>query len=112
MLDYDALDPGIRETVRWLVGHDFEPTDSGDGVSKLGTAAEGCALDFPHVFMAYPAVSVVAEASRLAIELRRAGVDVVEGMIQATFDPVAEVQVIALIGVDDSMLCAAKARVS
>lgn len=32
---YDDLDPGIVEVVRFLHGHGFETTDSGDGVSKL-----------------------------------------------------------------------------
>lgn len=33
-IDYDALDPGIRDIVRDLRAVGFHTTDSGDGVSK------------------------------------------------------------------------------
>ncbi len=46
MVDYEALDPGIRWLVRLLNKHGFETTDSGDGVTK-GEDGE----DEPHVYM-------------------------------------------------------------
>ena len=44
-IDYDALDPGIRETVRALRAANFRTTDSGDGRTKT----YDWALPFPHV---------------------------------------------------------------
>lgn len=77
---YDELDAGIRETVRWLFDHGFEPTDSGDGASKFtdpGNRFYGLAgaLDEPHVFMrvASPA-DLAAEADRLHGLLEERGV--------------------------------------
>lgn len=46
-INYDALDPGIREVVRAINEWGWKTCDSGDG-SKAGTM-EG-ALDHPHVF--------------------------------------------------------------
>ena len=48
--DPTALDPGIRDVVRYLRGKGYETTDSGDGVSKPASWFEtGEALPFPHV---------------------------------------------------------------
>jgi hypothetical protein len=46
-VDYDALDPGIRELVRRLNGAGIETCDSGDGVTKVGVME--CALPYAHV---------------------------------------------------------------
>lgn len=46
-IDYDALDPGIRDVVRAISEWGWKTCDSGDG-SKAGTME--CALDHPHVF--------------------------------------------------------------
>lgn len=46
-LDYEALDPGIREVVRLIRDAGYETTDSGDGISKRATNPD--ALPFPHV---------------------------------------------------------------
>lgn len=46
-LDYDALDPGIRDVVRLIREAGYETTDSGDGISKRATQPD--ALPFPHV---------------------------------------------------------------
>lgn len=89
-LDYDALDPGVRDAVRHLRARGFDTTDSGDGASKFrrvcGTDAEAeaawCALPFPHVFavLADPA-RLVAESNRLlaVLEEREPGQWRVEG---------------------------------
>lgn len=50
-IDYDALDPGIREAVRWLRGLGYWTTDSGDGVTK---PAEEQSVDGPHVSIVIP----------------------------------------------------------
>lgn len=51
-LDFDVLDPGIRELVRWLVDHGFVTVDSGDGVFKGENGWEpGTFLDVPHVYI-------------------------------------------------------------
>lgn len=47
-LNYAALDPGIRETVRWLNDLGYTTSDSGDGVSKPHVAR---VFDFPHVYV-------------------------------------------------------------
>lgn len=58
---YDELDPGIREVVRALRDAGYNTIDSGDGVSKKGTHAEGEYLDFPHVLV----LSTLSRASTL-----------------------------------------------
>lgn len=46
-INYDELDPGVRDLVRWLrVYWNLNTTDSGDGVSK---PAEARVMDVPHV---------------------------------------------------------------
>lgn len=37
------IDPGITRVVAALQAHGFRTTDSGDGVSKADTIADGCA---------------------------------------------------------------------
>lgn len=101
-LDLTALDPGIRETVRWLRSHGFETTDSGDGVSK--DLSNEDVLPFPHVAMMVPPDELVAEADRLAALLREAGHDIQpqgpEGTtapaIQASYDPANGIGMIVL----------------
>lgn len=65
-IDYDALDPGIREVVRAINEWGWRTCDSGDG-SKAGTM--GCALDHPHVFCEADVASLVADAHTLANRL-------------------------------------------
>jgi hypothetical protein len=60
-LNYDALDPGIRETVRLCRQKGFHTTDSGDGVSK---PEAGRVFPFPHVVATLPCCDIV-EAHRL-----------------------------------------------
>lgn len=53
-VDYEALDPGIREVVRYLRGLGYDTTDSGDGESKLVDGYDpACVLDVPHVAIAW-----------------------------------------------------------
>lgn len=46
-LDYETLDPGIRDVVRMMRERGFDTTDSGDGHSKDNNPE---ALPFAHVF--------------------------------------------------------------
>lgn len=76
---YDELDPGIRETVRWLYEHGFNPCDSGDGVSKPKMA---CAFEQPHVFMTCH-VPLEGEVDRLQGLLEAKGVHLFNGPMTA-----------------------------
>lgn len=70
-VDYDHLDPGIRDVVRLLNDAGFKTTDSGDGVSKPKPWYEPDergiteALPFPHV------VCLVANRRALILEAHR-----------------------------------------
>lgn len=57
---WDDLDPGICDAVRFLWEAGFQPTDSGDGRSKIGTMPE--ALSFPHVFLVSAPETMVEDA--------------------------------------------------
>lgn len=109
-IDYDALDPGIRDTVRILRAEGFDTMDSGDGVSK--TAEGGWDMDaiipVPHVAIRVSPSDVAAEADRLVsicaglfgrrvvpTETRQ-GADEVE--IHASYDPASGVALLVLIG--------------
>lgn len=62
-----ACDPGIRDVVELLNAHDFETTDSGDGVSKPTDWYEsGEAIPFPHVVVMSTPDTLVADAERCA----------------------------------------------
>lgn len=60
-MNYDDLDPGIREVVRLVNEAGFVTTDSGDGVSK---PAEWYQPDERGVTEAFPFQHVVAESCR------------------------------------------------
>ena len=104
-IDYDELNPGIRETVRWLRSLDFDTVDSGDGE----THEYECDRDEPYVVVRCHGLLLCGEADRLARALRHRGIDlspVYEGpvYIQASYDPANEIAVIELVGVKDDML--------
>jgi hypothetical protein len=61
-MNYDELDPGIRETVRWLRQHGFNTTDSGDGVSK---PADERVFSEPHVVVICSGKDLITETDRL-----------------------------------------------
>jgi hypothetical protein len=73
-LDYETLDPGIRETVRLLRKWGFQTTDSGDGVSKAGTEAEACMEYQPNVRCRVPPEALAGETRRLCHMLAGAGI--------------------------------------
>lgn len=114
---YDDLDPGIRETVRWLFEAGFEPCDSGDGVSKFNGVIEDD--HDPNMFLRYPNVAMLCVPERLVQESDRlcgmlagrgvvieaAGPDDGQPSIQAHYDPGRPLDaVIVLLGVDDARL--------
>ena len=71
-IDYEVLDPGIREAVSLLRDAGFETTDSGDGVSKPADWFEsGEALPFPHVFAVVSKDEMFRQADRMLSVLHR-----------------------------------------
>lgn len=60
--DYEALDSGIRETVRLLRNEGFETTDSGDGVSK---PQDERVYPMPHVAAVTSPDIMVLQAERM-----------------------------------------------
>lgn len=68
-IDYDELDPGIRDIVKMLREQGFETTDSGDGVAKFQQESKyyGCAPEpYPHVYCHTEPDDIVVEAEKLA----------------------------------------------
>lgn len=67
-INYDELDPGIRDVVRAINEWGWVTCDSGDG-SKAGTME--CALDHPHVFCEsqWGPLGIINEAHSLAARL-------------------------------------------
>ena len=114
LVDFAELDPGIRETVRLLRDAGFRTTDSGDGVSKVDME---CAEPVPNVYMVVDAPVMVAEADRLAKVLGAAlrdgvldevqtvdGHEVPRVFIDASYNPLDGVAILALHGVSDADL--------
>lgn len=108
----DDLDNGIKNVVAFLVANGFTTTDSGDGVSKEnaeGQLPEGC-LPFPHVIMRVPNPnSLIKESLRLRELLEDRGFlfkSASEGgpSIEASFDVSDGYAIIALSGINDTML--------
>lgn len=109
----DSLDPGIRNVVMWLHSYGFHTTDSGDGKSKAGAGqiVDGMmeVLDVPHVAIQIRPDWMVHKSERLRCLLSRDhGIDVVEGQIQVSYDPVSNIAIMMLMGIDDTMLRANK----
>jgi hypothetical protein len=61
-LNYEELDPGIREVVRRLRAQGFVTCDSGDGVSK---PPEARVFELPHVVARCEPEALLHEARRL-----------------------------------------------
>jgi hypothetical protein len=105
---FNALDPGIRRTVKWLRENGFETTDSGDG-SKAATME--CALNYPNVAIRIDDPDALQfEADRLYellsgrdIDLAPQGTDC-EPYIQATYDPADGSAILLLMYVNDELL--------
>lgn len=83
-IEYDELDPGIREVVRRLRAAGFETCDSGDGKSK--PPEEGS--EMPHVIMNCPRENLFSEADRLAAEVATWGLAADHGYsVMASYEP-------------------------
>lgn len=120
--DYEEMDPGIRETVRYLRAHGFNTTDSGDGKTKFPNGPEepptdACAMPMANVAIYTDADILVKEADRLCQLLQGLGIrvgvlndgddhEVVE--IQAGYDPVDGSSVIVVMFLDDEKLAAVR----
>lgn len=109
VVNYDELDPGIRETVRWLQNQGFHTVDSGDGISKSETYAEDEYLPFPHVAILTTPSSLVGTANRLRSCLEQAGFSFdsadpsVGPFIEATYSPNDGTAVVLLSNVSDAL---------
>lgn len=107
-VDYDSLDPGIRETVRALREAGFETTDSGDGRTK--DEDERTTGDMPQVVIETTPDDMRACAGRLLRWLERQlgvyaeNIDDEQYQIEATYSPIDDVAHVMLIGFDDLML--------
>ena len=99
--DYKELDPGIRQTVRWLRANGFQTTDSGDGRSKALVIADGEALDFPHVFMRVDPKAMLQESHRLLALLKKFNLT---GDVELSYNPKDKVAILSLVGTDDNSL--------
>src|SRR3990167_5413157 len=77
-VDYESLDPGIRDVVRKLRANGFETADSGDGISK---PAGERVMDFPHVACSVAPDFLFSEADRLQSLLGE------EWLVEATYIP-------------------------
>lgn len=99
--EYEQLDPGIREVVRFLRVNGFAVTDSGDGTGPLRSGNEGAI-----VFIATTAEKLVAETDRLWQLLVDATADKVKSCpsveVEAHYDPQTELAEIFLTGLDDA----------
>lgn len=114
-LNYEQLDPGIRETVRFLRDHGFHTTDSGDGVTK---PEDERVFHRPHVVSVVDPEVLVERANYLLWLLRSAGVDVdatgpddddKTASVEASYDPCTKTGLILLF-CGDEQLRAGKAR--
>ncbi len=72
MMDLSTLNPGIRETVRWLRQNEFDTCDSGDGETR----DHECDLDRPYVHIEVGPSQLIAEMRRLGFLLEQVGVKV------------------------------------
>jgi hypothetical protein len=103
--DYDALDPGIRETVRWLRRLGWETTDSGDGVSKESDALW---CPWPHVHVQIDGHEILAACGRMMNDLLAAGIEVApcgnpekEPSLEVTYDPVDGIAILTVTNLND-----------
>lgn len=107
-VNYDALDPGIREVVRLLRDAGFDTTDSGDGVSK---PAVGRTLDIPHVHIRVLRADLIDASHAVRDLLKHRGVRFGKVQapcphVEATYSPCDGVAVVSVYGVDGAMLVA------
>lgn len=107
-LDYDQLDPGIRETVRLIRSWGYETSDSGDGRSKEGVRTDPDILECPHVAVQDPEDQGPESADGLwaRIEDHFGGEDQVPTgvMVEVTYEARQCSELLMVTGLDDAML--------
>lgn len=106
-IDYESLDVGIRETVRWVRTLGLNTCDSGDGVSKLDSM-DGV-LTVPHVAAISTRSEMYYHCGILWSALEKLGLQEL-AQVQGTYSPSDEQCVITLIGVSDASLAVAGKR--
>lgn len=94
-INYEELDSGIRDTVRFLRENGFNTTDSGDGTK---TDME-CAIKEPHVFMTCAKEELIDEADRLYKLIIDTKTEGYVFDIQANYNPGDGVGIIMFFGV-------------
>ncbi len=112
-IDYDELDPGIRELVRKLRKNGFNTTDSGDGKHKFKEGNEHlkcCALDFPNVMIEVDKENAFKETDRLARLLKRWGIKLKSEHICLIYSPTDRYTHIQLGWISDATLRRAEKR--
>lgn len=106
--NYEEMNPGIRQTVKWLRSLDFETTDSGDG--KTGDCE--CDHPFPYVAMTVSDPDqLIYETLRLQLQLIKLGVKIepmneegTTASLQASYDVGDKYSVIFMANIDDEKL--------
>lgn len=106
--NYDEMNPGIRQTVKWLRDNGFQTTDSGDG--KTGD----CECDHPYPYVAMTVTNpdrLISETLRLVDLLNDQGITIeamteenVTPVVQASYDAGDGYAVIFMANVDDAKL--------
>lgn len=106
-IDYDKLNPGIREVVRRLREAGFETADSGDG----STHDHACDLEEPYVHIMVRPPYLILETDKLrevveswGIELTEPNEDGTAKTIEASYSPLHSFGVISLFNVADTDL--------
>lgn len=104
-VDYDAMNPGIRRTVRWLRTHGFRTCDSGDGA----THDHECDRDYAYVAIRdddrpdETATRLLGLLREMGITVEQIGVD--GGVwIQSSFDPVTGIGIVDVSHLSDAVL--------
>lgn len=101
----ESINPGIKQFVTWLNDKGFTTIDSGDGE----TEDYECDRDTPYVVIEVHARSMITMSNTLLtciqVELGLEVSPVGEGSIsiQASYDPVNEIGVIEVYGVNDAI---------
>lgn len=101
----EQLNPGIRRTVDLLNEAGFETTDSGDGE----TGDHECDRDRAYVVITCSGSELKGEADRLlewcvdhGVEMGPVGKG--DAWIEGSYDPIYDLGIIELVGVDDESL--------
>ena len=101
--DYDALNPGIRATVRWMRERGFNTTDSGDGE----THEYECDRGWPFVAVKCDKLTAIAECERLyAAILERLGTDVCPEWLSCEiwYDATLGIPILEVNGISDALM--------